>query len=237
MQRFKQELSEPDALQTHILSTYTNLRWGLVSIAFTFPLVLYVGGHLFGEPPLPLQGSMSAYYHTVMRNGFVGYLFAIGACLYFYKGFTTLENYLLNAAGILAVGVAIFPTDYKGDQNPACKTFTWGNVHGVCAVTSFLCIALVCWFCASDTLSEMNDEAKAAQYRKAYNWIGIAMLVSPLVAAILELVYQFSRKGKTYTFFIELVAMWVFGTYWLVKSFEIRATNAEEKAATKGLNS
>ena len=67
-------------------------------MAFAFPLLLWIGGYLLAK--LPLAGSMSAYYHAsdflhpdqvlrvqgVMRNEFVGILFAVGALLIVYRG-------------------------------------------------------------------------------------------------------------------------------------------------------
>ena len=227
MQLLKKEPLRSDELQKHIIATYTNLRWGLVVIAFAFPVLLYIGGRVFDD--LPLLDSMSQYYHSDMRNVFVGFLFAIGACLYLYKGFTPLENYLLNFAAIFALGVAIFPTACR--EEIVCNTFTASKPHGISAVLSFLCIALVCWFCASDTLSEMKDKAKARRYRKWYKIIGVAMAASPIVAVILT----FTLSKSSLIFFVELAAIWVFATYWLVKSLEIRDTNAEEKAAARQL--
>src|SRR5688572_33391886 len=43
---------------------------------------------------------------TPMRSWFVGPLFVLGVFLYLYKGFSHLENKLLNAAGLFALGVA-----------------------------------------------------------------------------------------------------------------------------------
>ena len=65
-------------------ATYFSLRWGMVAVAASLPFVLWFGGRLvYG---IPLCPSMSAYYHTCMRNWFVGFLFAAAACLYLYKG-------------------------------------------------------------------------------------------------------------------------------------------------------
>lgn len=223
---------EPEDIQKHMIGTYTSLRIGLVVIAFAFPLVLWLGG-LWRDSP-GLRGSMSAYYHSAMRDWFVGALFAIGACLYLYKGFTSKENLLLNLAALFAVGVAIFPMGWppknwppQGWPNePLCNTFTAGYVHVTCAVLAFLCIALVCWFCASDTLPLMQDPARREKFHRAYLWLGIAMLVSPLIAVALK----FTLGQSSYVFLAELTAMYVFAAYWLVKSREIAATKAEKKA-------
>src|SRR5215212_7799422 len=57
------------------------------------------------------------YNYTPMRTIFVGFLCITGSFLYLYKGFTKLENLLLNVAGISAVLVALFPT-----TDPRCAT-------------------------------------------------------------------------------------------------------------------
>ena len=77
-------------LQKHFTATYVNLRIGMAVIAMAFPILLWVGGLLQG---LELQPSMSDYYHAgspagLMRDWFVGLLFAVGVFLYLYKGFT-----------------------------------------------------------------------------------------------------------------------------------------------------
>src|ERR1700681_637670 len=105
-------------LSNQMAATYKVLRLGLTVMAFAFPLLLWIGGHLLAD--LPLAGSMSAYYHVseplhpdqgapgqgVMRDEFVGILFAVGAILFVYQGYSRLEDYALNLAGVLALGVA-----------------------------------------------------------------------------------------------------------------------------------
>src|SRR4029453_2314070 len=89
-------------LSNQISATYKMLRLGVAVIAFAFPLLLWVGGHLFAG--LPLAGSMSAYYYSVMRDTFVGILFAVGVILFVYQGYTRFEDWALNLAGGLALG-------------------------------------------------------------------------------------------------------------------------------------
>ena len=134
-------------LDNHILETYFILRVGMGIIGLLFPLVLWFVGLGLG---IDLQGSMSAYYHTPMRNVFVGFLFAIGPFLYLYKGFSGQEDLTLNLAGIFALGIALFPTEPTFELE--CETFTAGYIHGVSALSFFFAIAYVCLFRASDTL-------------------------------------------------------------------------------------
>lgn len=212
----------PEQLQTHVLDTYLTLRRGIVIISALLPLVLWLGGMwILG---LPLKDSMSSYYHSGMRNVFVGVLYAAGAFLYLYKGFTDQENYALNAAGVLAVCIAMFPTGRPGTPPE------WFTVHGASAVLFFVAIAYVCIFRASDTLTLMGDPALARRFSSGYRMIGVLMIAAPALTFVLTVVF---RVRASYVFFIELAGVWIFGAYWLVKSLEIQRTHAELRAVER----
>jgi hypothetical protein len=95
--------SSPDKLDDHILRSYSVLRWFMVGFGFVLPVLLVVGGinGWWLKEPLPVQDSLSDYYHAgnpcmpfqgVYRDLFVGLLAAIGFCLIIYTGFGKLEN-------------------------------------------------------------------------------------------------------------------------------------------------
>lgn len=216
----------------HIADTYKAFRYGVAIIAFAFPLVLSVGGYLHAS--LPLQGSMSAYYHAgdalhpgqgVMRNEFVGILFAVGAILFLYRGISRLEDNVLNLAGIFALGIALFPMTWPDDSVSKSEFFF---LHGACAVSFFVCLAIVCIFCASDTLSLIKDETKRKRYRQSYLIFGVLMLVLPLIAASLKF---FAPLREWTIFFVEVAGIYVFSAYWLIKSHEISQTDLDKRAA------
>ncbi|HYH46436.1 MAG TPA: hypothetical protein VEG34_12195, partial [Thermoanaerobaculia bacterium] len=148
---------QSDKLQKHIFSTYLTLRYGIIAIGALLPLVVYGVGAFHG---VELQDSISAYYwapdgmDAPSRNWFVGGLFAVAAFLYLYKGFSIAENIALNLAAILAVGVAIFPTEWNCGE--ACGKF---SLHGFCAVSMFACLAYVVWFRSRDTLELVPENA------------------------------------------------------------------------------
>jgi hypothetical protein len=178
---------------------------------------------------LPLQGSMSAYYHSgdgAMRDVFVGLLFTVGALLGLYKGFTTLEDQALNLAGVLIALVALVPMEW--DCGDACTRVSW---HGAFAISFFLCIAYVAIFRASDILSLIPDAARANRYKKAYRRIGWAMAISPIAAALLSYLLQPDSEARSTIFFVELAGVLAFSAYWWVKSREIAQSNAERTAA------
>jgi len=138
-----------DELQKNILSTYFSLRIGIVVLSVGLPLILYFGGVWWGQID-QLAHSMSAYYGEgggSMRNWFVGVLWGVGWFLYAYKGFSALENYLLNFAGVCAIGVAMIPCNcWESATGPSQK------LHFVSAVSFFICMAAVCFLCAKDTI-------------------------------------------------------------------------------------
>lgn len=219
-----------DELIKHILATYFSVRIGMAVIALTLPFILWLGGLWYAG--LPLQDSMSTYYHAVgpdghaMRNWFVGILFVVGAFLYLYKGFSQAENIALNIAGVMGWLIALIPSHWN--CAPDCDKF---SLHGLCAVSFFICIAYVCIFCAKDTLHLIQDPATRERYKRIYNWIGFFMLVSPVGAYVLSV---FFHEYKSYTFFVEAFGVIVFALYWLVKSREFALSKAEEIALRGG---
>lgn len=231
--------SDNEALRRHVFATYSSLRVGMVVVAVLFPVILYVAGKLEG---VTLQGSMSAYYWASLGAGqnpparvwFIGGLFAIGACLYLYKGFSMAENIALNFAAVFAIGVAYFPTEWNcGPGNvpilqsvvPYCVD-GW-NPHGFFAVMLFVCLAYVTFFRSADTLPELKDEKLRARYLRWYRITTAAMLAAPLSAVALHVIFI---KYDAITYFLELSGIWTFAFYWFIKTLEMRHSQAEEKA-------
>src|ERR1700733_13431466 len=155
-------------IQKRMLATFLTLRIGVGVIGIIFPILLWAGGR---ARSIHLADSMSASYHAhegcldpkrpdtcpegeqlkgagPMRNCFVGILFIIGSVMYLMKGFSNLENWALNVAGVMALGVALFPM-------PWTKTAKGFSPHGICAIAFFICIAFACAFCSGKTLKHM----------------------------------------------------------------------------------
>ena len=210
-----------DKLLRSIKATYRTLRLGLGWAAVGLPLTLWLVGLL---RDVPLQGSLSAYYNTSMRDVFVGVLFGAGAGLLLYTGFKGKENRVLNLAGVFAIGVALFPT--RADAGRI-------TLHGTCAVSFFVCLAYVALFRATDTLVLVKDPKRVAKYKMMYRLLGVAMLVLPVIAATLVSAFEFGQPGgdSKVVFFVEFAAIWAFGAFWLVKSHEIRRTLKEQDAS------
>ncbi len=223
-----------DELQQHIRSTYFGLRIGLAAIGIALPfVVLIAGGVLHG---VWLEPSISQYYHTTgslsyftTRDFFVGGLFAAAACLYLYKGFSTKENVALNLAGVFAVFVALLPTAATSKDDGIVS-----KLHVTSAILFFLCIAYVSIFRSRDTL-DLLPQAKQRWYARAYFWTGVALIVSPVAAALLSLIVNPTSLSDKFIFFLEACAVWAFAAYWIIKTREMRQTNAESRGLSAEL--
>ena len=218
--RLKMLPIQPNNVQQHIRDTYFSNRLGIAILGILFPLILWLIGLLLG---IELQDSISTYYHTPMRDVFVGILFAIGTFLYIYKGYSTVEDFVLDGAGILAVCVALLPTSCPNELE--CDTFTAPLWHGISAILFFVLIAYICIFRALDTLGQSTiDEQRKKVYIVVYRILGVSMVVLPLSSALR--LYLVNETGSL-IFWVELVAVWVFSAYWIVKTIEIDESNLE----------
>jgi hypothetical protein len=202
----------------HESATYFTLRWGIALLGVVLPWLLWLGGLLGGRP---LQDSMSAYYHTGMRDELVGVLIAVGVLLVVYRGYTQLENLALDLGGAFLAGVALVPMSQGGG---------FFSLHGTFAVLFFLCIAYVCLFRAGDTLVLVTDPARRRRLRLAYRITGTLMLASPAVAVALSFLLVPGAPWRSIVFLVEGAGVYAFAAYWVVKGLELRRTGAERLA-------
>lgn len=161
-----------------------------------------------------------------MRSWFVGVLFVLGVLLYLYKGFSTLENILLNVGGLSALMVAIFPMQWNcGDS---CHLFT---AHGISAIVAFICIAVVAGFCSKQTLKLGRlDEQKKKYYERCYNVTSGLMILFPILAFVITLIIG---DNASFIFFVEWLGISSFAAYWWIKSWELEENNVEIDALEK----
>jgi hypothetical protein len=223
--------TKPEAIQQLILSTFFSLRVGTGVIGVLFPIVLVLGGWLHAG--IAVQNSLSAYYHALgptglsMRDWFVGGLFALGACLYLYKGFSLRENLALNAAGVFAVSIAVNPMYRPEGTGPKI------SVHGVSAFLFFLAIAFVAVFCGDETLCEIHDPKIRARYKQAYGFLAILMVASPISVVVMNWLH----KNNRYILMLEVAGIYAFAAFWFTKTRELRFSSADKKALKGELGS
>ena len=222
-------------LQDNFADTYWTLRAWMAGIAFAFPVVIPLAGW-FGYG-VPWQDSLSAYYHASvpgeseapMRVWFFGSLCAIALCLVAYKGYSKLENRLLNFAGLCAICVAALPMPWKCDD---CSPVSF---HYVAAVLLFLALAWVSIGCSHQTLKEADSKTRLV-YEPLYFLTGLGMVAFPITAWIWTWIIG---HKSAHVFWMEFFAIWAFAWFWVFKNAELRTTSQSlgkslEKAAVSG---
>lgn len=226
-------LTPPTAedLRKNMLSTYYLLRMGIVVIAAALPTAMLIYSFVY-HGGLE-QGSISAFYGAydgAMRNWFVGSLCAIGAFPILYKGFSFKEDMALNVAGAAAVLIAITPCDCWAES-----TLPQSWLHTIFAVVFFASMAYVCFTCALKTV-DLLPQTDRERFRRAYFWIGVALVASPGTALILDtFLVQIQHAlqtthGSGFVFAFEAVGVWVFALYWFTKTQEYKISSAENEA-------
>jgi len=223
-------------LQDSFADTYWRLRAWMAGIAFVFPIAIPLVGW-FGYD-IRWQDSLSAYYHATapgeveaaMRVWFFGGLSAIAVCLVAYKGYSKMEDRLLDLAALCAMGVASFPMPWKCSDCPPI------SIHYLFAVLLFLILAIVCIGCSRQTLKAADEETRQV-FEPLYYLTGLGMVTFPITAWILCLVIG---QMSEHVYWMEFIGIWTFATYWALKNAELRTTSerlagqSPEKAAVRG---
>jgi len=221
-------LTVPDrAFELDVRNTYFALRIAAGLIGLLLPVVLVGWGHWHNVAASAMT-SLSAFYwlsllppldaNALLRNWFVGSLIAEGICLVIYKGYGNLENWLLNVAGLAAVVVALnpMPCHNVGALTAAqClqQHEETGPVHYGAAISFFLMIAATIWFCADDTLADVDPKLRA-RWQLYYKAFALAMVAAPLIAFL-------SVEENVRTIWVEVAGVWVFSWYWFAKTYEL----------------
>jgi hypothetical protein len=204
---------------THLESSFIVQRRGMALLAAIFPAAFLASSYLLNRTDF--QTSLSAYYWTLdlERNFFVGVLCAVGVFLLLYKGYNTLEDRILDLAGVAAVGVAFFPMDENGD----CGT-SGLSLHGTFAVIFFVCIAFICVFMSKHSLEDMTDPRRKAWFTRAYNFCSGVMVLSIALAGL----YNFLPENavlmlceNSIIFWSEALGVWAFSAFWYLKTREL----------------
>jgi GNAT superfamily N-acetyltransferase len=188
--------------------SYLALRRAVGWIGIMLPFVLMLGTFLIFRQK-PVLKTISLYYHTGMRDVFVGAICSIALFLFFYKGYDKWDNRAGNLAGFFAVGVALFPTTGEGHQN-------WiGIVHFISAAVFFIILAGISMFLFTRTKPDPTRQKMARN--KIYLICGIVMISSLIAILIYFSLFNFEKSASCFVFWAETVALMAFGVSWLTK--------------------
>ena len=187
---------------------------GLLGIAF--PFILSMGAVILFHTGI--QSSISSYYHTGMRDVFVGTLCVIGFFLLSYKGYERSDDIAGDLSCVFAVGVALFPTT-PDVTTASCARFI-GYLHLSFATLFFLTLIYFSLFLFTKTNPEKSPSRRKLQRNKIYKACGYTMGICIFLIAI----YSFLPdtmvsllEGNKPVFWLETIAVLAFGISWFTK--------------------
>lgn len=187
------------------------------------PLAMPAGNYFLADCGF-IQESVSDYYYTITGDLLVGLLCAVALFLISYKGYPgeRLDNFLSSLAGILALGVAFFPTNETSADSCAIIHLPLNdlrnNIHNVFSAALFLVLSSISLFMFTKSKGVVMTKQKKMRNR-VYRICGVLMLICIVVLALYANVRDNLPWLKQYkpVFWLESMALLAFGISWLVK--------------------
>ena len=197
-----------------LVISYLGLRKAIGIIGTALPFVLAFGKILVDSPGI--EGSISAYYYTVMRDVFVGSLCAIAVFLMSYRGYERKDDIAGDLACAFALGVALFPTTPESGATSPEKII--GALHLLFAACFFLTLAFFSLVLFRKTNPNVAPTLKKLQRNRVYTVCGYAILLCIGLTAVVAFMSSDSPiKRLDPVFWLEATAIVAFGVSWLTK--------------------
>jgi hypothetical protein len=217
-----------------LVISYLNLRIAVGVLGVAFPILLVVGDAVLGGDGF--CRSISYYYHTAMRDLFVGVLFIIASMLFAYRGYSDencpIDNVISTLGCFFAIGIAVCPSIADRNQTDiSTSAIVLDTMHFISAVLFFLTLIYFCLFLFIKTDKAKMQKPKICRNR-VYRISGYTMLGSML---FLALYYVALRKwfpeieGAKPVFCLESLMLWAFGWSWLTKGQAILKDHKEDE--------
>lgn len=199
-----------------LVFTYLEVRRTIGILGILFPFILLLGALVLFHTGI--QSSISNYYHTGMRDVFVGMLFVIGFFLLAYRGYERADNIAGNLGCIFVVGVALFPC--TPEAGATIIDHIIGYVHLAFAILFFLTLIYIALFLFTKTDPNRPPTRKKLQRNIVYKICGYAMticIVLIFVYLILPPTTASVFEPLNPVYWLETFTVLAFGVSWLVK--------------------
>ena len=169
--------------------------------------------------------SISAYYHSAMRDVFVGILCAVSLFLFSYHGYGIIDFVIYKIIGISALGIALSPAQIIFTKNICLNYVDPGKfsntIHVISAALFFLLLSFVSFFLFTKTYSDDKKiliTQKKKQRNLVYRICGAIIFLSLILLGILGMT---SRESEIFKidpiFWLETIALFAFSISWLIK--------------------
>lgn len=204
--------------------SFRSLQLAIGILGISLPIVLLLGTFILNNCT-EVQCSISNYYHTKMRNIFVGYLFALSLFFWTYKGYkdSKLDNIFGYTACLFGFGVIFFPTSMFHNELNRCFSqvidMGWIGVAHLISACMFL-ILLAFYSIVLFTRGQGTPTPQKIKRNKLYRICGYSMLAAILLMAIHVIFIRpnFPEMERFKPIFVlETLSLWAFGLSWLTK--------------------
>jgi hypothetical protein len=227
------------AVVYRIANLWTRLAIGILGISL--PFIFIIGDGRSASPSLRgdlhVRGSISAYYHTSMRDIYVASFCMTGLVLltYFSGEPRTLDFLFSFVAGLAVFGVAFFPTTRlqlppdaprcgATPMPPGCSPVQQqlgeklvAGIHFTFAAVFILSLAWICFVFASPNRRPPETGAIATILRLC-GWV----IVGAVVLAIVGGLFKFTIGELTPLYLAEVISVLAFGIAWLLKARDLK---------------
>jgi hypothetical protein len=189
-------------------------------LGISLPFIVILGGLAQSDPGL--QGSISGYYYTNMRDLFVGILSGVALFLLSYSGYEQIDDIVANMSGLFALGIILFPTAMYSGKVVRVGMFLIGDniseiIHLAFSALFFLALSFNSLFLFTRRHPGVMGKEKKRR-NVIYRSCGIVMIL----AIVCIILYNVFFRGTSLAainpvLILESVALFAFGVSWLVK--------------------
>ena len=206
----------------HLIVSYLTIRRLIGILALGLPICVVAGG--FIQDGHGIQGSISGYYYTNMRDVFVGMLSVVAIFLMSYRGYDPIDGVVGKLSGIFALGMLVFPTSMYSGKISRVGMFLVdddisGYVHLAFGALFFLSLSffsLVLFTRRGPGPGPMGRDKK--RRNTIYRSCGIIMILVIVCIIVYTIALRDTALARSNPVLIlESIALFAFGTSWLVK--------------------
>ena len=206
-----------------IVLSPTWIRRAIGVSGFALPIVLVIGGLLF----VPVQPTLSHYYHTKMNLAFVGLFAAVGLFMCAYRGYNSLERSAGFVVLVTSFMIGIFaPSDgsssnWSGDA-PIPQSIVGGHIHFAGTLLFFLLFWFFVWSFGEPRggrlkLLEKKGYVRTLEKEKRDKWYVVCFWIMFGLGVIVIFDLAFLKSGWPVVLIGEWLTMWAFSLAWIIK--------------------
>lgn len=204
-----------------LVISFLSIRKAIGILGLALPILLVFGSFIVDDCD-QIQGSISAYYYTSVRNIFVGILFAVSFYLFSYNGYDKKDRILSGICGLCSLGIAFLPTSVDPPLTNCVTEIIedsmLSHLHFFFAGSFFLLSAYIS--IKQFTKGSPKPTRQKLKRNRVYRQCGYVMILAILWIGIYTVFLKESQPALADLkpiFWLETIALWAYGTSWLVK--------------------